>query len=260
VTALNQADPRRDLFTRWDVQQTAYIADRDRVYEVMLEVLTHLRPAEDLVVLDLACGPGAISSRLLNRLPKARSVAVDVDPVLLAIGEGALGDADGRLRWVRADLRDPDWPAALGADGADGTFDAVLSSTALHWLDPPVLAATYRRAFHLLRPEGILLNADYLPHPPGSRLRSVCDALALDRRNHAVARGAESWETWWEAVEAEPELADALALRATLWPEGARDWTGASHRFNEAALLDAGFAEAGVVWQDLQERIIVGLR
>jgi SAM-dependent methyltransferase len=260
VTTLDQTNPRLDLFSRWDVQQTAYIADRDRVYEVMFEVLTHLRPDEDLVVLDLACGPGAISSRLLDLLPKARSVAVDVDPVLLAIGEGAMGDMDGRLRWVRADLRDPDWTAALGDDGADGTFDAVLSSTALHWLDPAVLVATYRRAFQLLRPEGVLLNADYLPHPPGSRLRAACDAIALDRRNHALAGGAESWETWWEAVEAEPELADALARRAKLWPEGARDWTGASHRFNEAALLDAGFAEAGVVWQDLQERIIVGLR
>jgi SAM-dependent methyltransferase len=260
VTALDPTDPRPDLFARWDVQQTAYIADRDRVYEVMFEVLTHLRPDEDLVVLDLACGPGAISNRLLTLLPKARSVAVDVDPVLLAIGERAMGDVDGRLRWVRADLRDPDWPAALDADGVDGTFDAVLSSTALHWLDPADLVATYRRAFRLLRPDGVLLNADYLPHPPGSRLRAACDAIALDRRDHALAGGAESWETWWQAVEAEPELADALALRATLWPEGSRDWTGASHQFTEAALRDAGFAEVGVVWQDLQERIIVGLR
>ncbi|MFC5060480.1 class I SAM-dependent methyltransferase [Saccharothrix xinjiangensis] len=257
---LNQIEPRPDLLGRWDVQQTAYIADRDRVYEVMFEVLTHLRPAEDLVVLDLACGPGAISGRLLDRLPKARAVALDVDPVLLTIGEAALGDFDGRLRWVRADLRDPDWPTALDDDGADGAFDAVLSSTALHWLDPATLVATYRRAFRLLRPEGVLLNADHLPHPPGSRLREVCDALALDRRDRAVAGGAESWEAWWEAAEAQPELADAFAQRATLWPEGARDWAAASYRFTEAALLDAGFAEAGVVWQDLQERIVVGLR
>ena len=257
MTTLDPIDPRPDLYRRWDVQQTAYIADRDRVYEVLFEVLTHLRPAEDLVVLDLACGPGAISGRLLERLPSARAVAVDVDPVLLAIGEGALGDFDGRLRWVRADLRDPGWADGLGEDGS---FDAVLSSTALHWLEPSVLAATYRRAFRLLRPDGVLLNADYLPHDQGSRLRSACDALALRRRTEAFEGGAESWEQWWEAVRAEPGLADALALRETLWPEGSRDWTGASHRFTEAALLDAGFAEAGVVWQDLQERIIVGLR
>ncbi|MFY1632272.1 hypothetical protein ACN27F_03130 [Solwaraspora sp. WMMB335] len=88
----------------------------------------------------------------------------------------------------------------------------------------------------------------------------MCDDLALDRRNQAFATGAESWEVWWAAVTAEPMLADALALRPTLWPDGARDWTGSTHHFHESALLDAGFAEAGVVWQDLHERIVVGLR
>ncbi|TDV44225.1 class I SAM-dependent methyltransferase [Actinophytocola oryzae] len=259
MTAPNQTNPSPDLLARWDVQQTAYIQDRDRVYEVMFEVLTHLCPAEDLAALDLACGPGAISDRLLRRLPKARSVAVDVDPVLLAIGQAALGDVAGRLRWVRADLRDQDWTDALGADGADGTFDAVLSSTALHWLDPATLVATYRRAYRLLRPGGVLLNADYLPHPEGSRLRAACDAIALERRNGALAGGAESWETWWEAVAAEPALAGARAQRATLWPEGARDWTGATHHFHESALREAGFGETGVVWQDLQQRVVAAL-
>lgn len=251
--------PWTDLLTRWDVQQAVYIEQRDRVFDVMFEVLTHLRPADDLVVLDLACGPGAISSRLLDRLPAARSVAVDIDPVLMAIGEGAHGDMDGRLRWVRADLRDPDWTAALGPDGADGTFDAVLSSTALHWLDPAALVATYRRAFALLRPDGVLLNADYLPHPTGTRLRDACDALAAERQHRALAAGADSWDAWWQAVAAEPALAEALALRESLWPAGGRDWALATHHFHESALREAGFAEAGTVWQDLQKRIIAGL-
>ncbi|GAB3453640.1 class I SAM-dependent methyltransferase [Actinophytocola sediminis] len=249
-----------DLLARWDAQQTVYIRARDRLYDAMFEILAHLRPAEDLVVLDLACGPGAISGRLLSRLPRARSVAVDVDPVLLAIGQGALGDQEGRLSWVRADLRDPNWPAALGDDGAAGTFDAVLSSTALHWLDPAALVATYRRSYELLRPGGVLLNADYLPHPEGGRLRAACDEIARERRNHALAAGGESWEAWWAAVSAEPALAAALAERATLWPDGARDWSGATHRFQDSALREAGFAEAGMVWQDLQTGIIAGLR
>lgn len=253
----NLTAPWSDLLARWDVQQTVYIKARDRLYDAMFEVLSHLCPAGDPVVLDLACGPGAISSRLLQRLPGARSVAVDVDPVLLAIGEGALGDQDGRLRWVRADLRDPDWPAAVGANG---TFDAVLSSTALHWLDPATLVSTFRRSYELLRPGGVLLNADYLPHPDGTRLRAVCDEIALDRRNHALADGGESWEAWWEAVSAEPALAGALAERAKLWPEGSRDWSGATHRFQDSALREAGFGEVGVVWQDLQTGVIAGLR
>jgi trans-aconitate methyltransferase len=59
--------------------------------------------------LDLACGPGSIAQRLLVRFPAARAVAVDFDPVLMRLGQDALGDLDGRLRWVEADLRRPDW-------------------------------------------------------------------------------------------------------------------------------------------------------
>jgi SAM-dependent methyltransferase len=252
--------PWHDLLARWDVQQAVYIEQRERVYDVMFEVLGRLRPVEDPVVLDLACGPGSLSRRLLARVPGACCVAVDIDPVMLAIGEGALGDLGGRLRWVHADLRDPGWATALDADGAPGRFDAVLSSTATHWLDPASLAATYRRAWTLLRPDGVLLNADWIDHPAGSRLRAACDALALERERRAVAAGAEDADAWWAAAAAEPLLADALARRARLWGPDAREWQHASHAFHHAALRDAGFAEVGDVWQGLQVRILAALR
>jgi trans-aconitate methyltransferase len=65
------------------------------------------------MAIDLACGPGSLSQRLLQRFPQARVIAVDVDPVLLALGRGALGTVGGRLRWVDADLASPDWAQAL---------------------------------------------------------------------------------------------------------------------------------------------------
>jgi len=98
---------------RWDAQQAAYIEDRERRFDVMLSWVQIL-VGEEIVVLDLAAGPGAVSDRVLRRFPRARSVAVDIDPVLLALGDGAYGTRDGRLRWVRADLRHPDWVAAVG--------------------------------------------------------------------------------------------------------------------------------------------------
>lgn len=248
-----------DLLRRWDAQQTVYIEQRERVFDVMFDVLARICPRPDPVVLDLACGPGAISERFLRRFPEGRAVAVDIDPVLLAIGEGALGDQGGRLRWARADLRDPAWIDAVGAEPA--SFDAVLSSTALHWLSPPILTGVYRAAADLLRPDGLLINADHLPLPAGSRLRAACVEIDQSRQQAALGTGAEPWDQWWAAVEQErPELAGAFAERRKLWPEGSRDWAGPTLDFHRVSLTEVGFTEVGVVWQDLEERVLAAIR
>ena len=67
--------PWADLVRRWDAQQAGYIEARERMYDVLIDALVHLCPDPQVRVLDLACGPGAISGRLLARLPQARSVA-----------------------------------------------------------------------------------------------------------------------------------------------------------------------------------------
>ena len=249
--------PWADWLRRWDVQQGVYIEDRERGFEVMFSFLDALLPAE-ITVLDLAAGAGSISQRLLRRFPEARSVAVDVDPVLLTIGEGALGDMAGRLRWVRADLRNPGWVASLGQDG----FDAVLSATATHWLQPPELAAVYRDIAGLVRPGGILLNGDGLSYPRSqTRIRAAVDAVDRRRQERAMDEGAEAWAPWWDALRAEPALRGAFAERDRIFPPECRP-AGSSPTlaFHEAALLEAGFEEVATVWQDLHKRILLALR
>ena len=98
---------------RWDVQQTGYLPDREGRFAAMLDILgVLLAPA--FVALDLCAGPGSLSARLLTRFPQARRIAADKDPVLLAMGQAALGDGGGRLRWVDTDLLTPQWADRLG--------------------------------------------------------------------------------------------------------------------------------------------------
>jgi SAM-dependent methyltransferase len=87
---------------------------------------------------------------------------VDIDPVMLAIGRGALGTVDGRLRWIEADLASRDWLDAL----EETQVDAVLSSTALHWLEPEPLARLYHDLGRLLRLDGLFLNGDNMAFGP----------------------------------------------------------------------------------------------
>src|SRR5690606_34457847 len=105
-----------------------FMPDREARFTAMLDVVEVVcGPAPR--VLDLACGTGSITLRLLERFPKATSVALDLDPALLRIARGTF-DGDDRVRVVAADLDDPGWTERLGEE----PFDAVLTATALHWL------------------------------------------------------------------------------------------------------------------------------
>jgi SAM-dependent methyltransferase len=242
---------------RWDVQQSAYLPDREARFKAMLDALEILLP-EEFVALDLACGPGAISQRLLSRFAKARCVAVDLDPVLLTMGQAVLGDMGGRLRWVDADLMTPEWVGKLG----ESQLDAVLSTTALHWLAPEYLTRVYRDLGQLVRPGGVFLNGDNLkfgPHLPS--FQKVAETMKeRTRADSFERRGLEDWESWWKALQAEPFLKELFAERERRFGWKASGWHAPIFDLHVAALQDAGFREVGVIWQNMENRVLMAVR
>jgi SAM-dependent methyltransferase len=247
-----------DWLRRWDAQQEGYVPEREARFAAMFNALAVLLPAS-FVALDLACGPGSISQRLLTRFPEARSIAVDMDPVMLALGRGALGTAGGRLRWIEADLASPDWLEVLG----ETQVDAVLSSTALHWLPPQPLTRLYQELGHLLRPGGLFLNGDHMAFGPAlpTITRLSDEALKQQWSDAAFAtRGIETAEQWWDALSAEPGLEPLLAARARLFASKQRQKTPPDFDFHVAALRDAGFREVQTIWQMLSDRVLLAVR
>jgi SAM-dependent methyltransferase len=247
-----------DWLRRWDAQQEGYVPERETRFSAMLDVLDELLP-ESFVALDLGCGPGSISQRLLARFPAATAIAVDIDPVMLAIGRGALDTVGGRLRWVQADLESPDWPAAL-----DQTrFDTVLSSTALHWLWPEPLARLYRELARMLRPGGLLLNADHMAFGETLPTFARVSDRALDAQWSDTAfavRGIETAEQWWEALAGEAAFAPLLTERAACFAGKQRQQSPPGLEAHVAALRGAGFREVGTIWQLLADRILLAVR
>ena len=128
---------------RWDAQQETYLPEREERFEVLVDLL-EATAGPSPSVLDLACGPASLALRVLARLPEASVVGVDTDPVLLALARAAAPES---LEVVDADLRRPDWPDRIPA----GPYDAVLSTTALHWLEPDALRSVYAACARLLR-------------------------------------------------------------------------------------------------------------
>jgi len=178
-------------------------------------------------------------------------VGVDADPVLLAL---AGADAPPGLALVDADLRDPAWPDRLPA----GPYDAIVSTTALHWLTEPELGNLYRACWNLLRPGGVLADGDHLRSAGTPQLLEL--ALDLDERRAARKRTeAEDWGTWWTAVQAAPEFSSAVAERNRRTIEHPEN-SETSREVHERALRAAGFAEVGVLWQKGTDAVLAAIR
>lgn len=240
---------------RWDRQQETYLTDREERFQVVADVVEAAADRPDPLVVDLGCGPGSLAARVLDRLPGAEVVGVDTDPLLLGLAAAAYGHRLG-LRFVDADLRRPGWTDTLGLTRP---VDAVVSTTALHWLFEDELAATFRAVAGLLRPGGVFADGDhFFDGPAAPRLggfnRMVGEAVA---RRAGVASDDTAWRSWWEDVEADPHFAELVASRAAR-PLGHGD--NAVHYADHLRLLgDAGFAEAGTVWQHGADRVLVAV-
>ncbi|GAA1255613.1 class I SAM-dependent methyltransferase [Kitasatospora nipponensis] len=237
----------------WDAQQQWYLPDREERFRVMIDLVEAVAgPAPR--VLDLACGTGSISERLLARLPRAVSVGVDQDPVLLTIAEGHFR-TESRLTLVTADLCDPHWAAKLPA----GPFDAALTATALHWLGTEDLLRLYGDLAGLLRPGGIFMNADHSPQSDIPLLLAADRAHRQRAQQEQQAAGVLDWRQWWEAVGEDPRLAEALTARRALYDSHA---DGESHaaEWHRSELLRAGFSEAGVAWRSVTDALVAAIR
>ncbi len=241
---------------RWDEQQESFNPDRERRFGTMLDLL-EAGLGRRFTVLDLGSGPGSLSQRILHRFPAARAVAVDYDPVVRRIGEGALGTLGGRLTWVDAKLGQPGWSRSLPRP----RFDAAVSTTALHWLTPADLARLYGDLGRILRPGGMFLNGDYLPsgrrEPHLDRLERSVVKIRFPRKRAGAEWGA--WARWWDDARRVP------ALRAEFREHDRRS---ASHPKRTDLTLDyhvrrlraAGFRTVAVVWQDLANRVLYARR
>ncbi|MGW1885142.1 class I SAM-dependent methyltransferase [Streptomyces sp. NPDC001970] len=184
----------------WDRQQEWYMPDREERFRVMLDMVEAVAGPEPRV-LDLACGTGSITDRLLKRFPKAVGVGVDLDPALLAIAlhwlrTGPLatlyGQVAGLVRdggvFMNADhMRDDTTPRINAAERAHrhAGMDRAKAAGALDWADwwalaakDPVLAGPTARRFEI-----------YGEHADGDTPSLDWHAATLRAAGFAEARG-----------------------------------------------------------------------
>ncbi|POG48109.1 SAM-dependent methyltransferase [Streptomyces sp. ZL-24] len=237
----------------WDRQQEWYMPDREERFRVMLDMVEAVvGPAPR--VLDLACGTGSITDRLLQRFPDATSTGVDLDPALLAIARGTF-EGDDRVTFVTADLKDPEWTAGL----PHTSYDAALTATALHWLHSEPLAALYGQLGRLVRDGGVFMNADRTIDPDTPRINAAERAHRHAGMDRAKAAGALDWADWWALAAADPVLAGPTAERFAIYGEHA-DGDMPSAAWHARTLLASGFAEARTVWASPSDSLVLAVK
>jgi SAM-dependent methyltransferase len=240
---------------RWDAQQQGYLPDREDRFTALIDTVEEAAGRPDPLVLDLGCGPGSLALRLLHRMPAATVFAIDADPLLLTLGRTAWPDLAG-LQYVDADLRTPGWSAGVGLGRQP---DVAVSTTALHWLPQPALAALYAELAGLLRPGGLVLNGDHLREDDSAPTLARLGRALIERaeRRRADDGPTETWTDWWAAAAADPALSGLVAQRELRRVESAHHGSPAGRlSVHVDALRAAGFAEIGTLWQRGDNRLL----
>ena len=142
--------------SRWDRMQEGYLVARDERFAVIARLVRETQ-GEAPCILDLGCGTGSLMAVLLEAIPGAQVLGLDLDPTLLPLAEKRLSAFGSRGRVDLADLTRKSW-----LDLVTGPVNAAVSATALHWLSPDQLAVLYSQVAGLLSPGGIFLNADHV--------------------------------------------------------------------------------------------------
>jgi trans-aconitate 2-methyltransferase len=212
--------------TTWDpAQYLRFAGHRERPFDelvarVPLDAAAH--------VVDLGCGPGTATARLLDRWPAALVVGIDSSQDMIERAEARA--IPGRLAFELGDLRT--WSPAE-------PVDVIVSNAALQWV--PCHADLLADLFDALRPGGALAfqvpaNFDAPMHtelralagsgrwsiPPGPLLPAdaVLAPAEYLRRLLDLGAAADVWETTYQQVLTGPdavlEWARGTALRPVL--------------------------------------------
>lgn len=108
----------------------------------------------------------------------------------------------------------------------------------------------------------LVLNGDHFefaPHMPAFRKLAEATQERIDA-NATRQPAVEDWHTWWERLAREPGMSQLFAERERRFIDRSHTGEHILAELHEAALRDAGFREVGVIWQHMDNRVVLGVR
>ncbi len=172
---------------RWNQSQAA--ADYDaaapvihpQYVTVQEEVLAALPFAAEQAfrLVDIGGGSGRLVERVLEQFPQATAMVMDQSEPFLGVAQQRLARFGARASFVKQRLQD-DWTAAVGP------VDAVVSSSAIHHLEPAEKQQLFAKIFAALSSGGVFINGD--EHRPAGDAEYLALLGAVGAAHGIVAR------------------------------------------------------------------------
>ena len=135
--------------------ERAYTHFNEFQERIAKQVSKHCKGKKVYPILELGCGPGPTSKKLLMLNKKAILTAVDNEPLMIAQAEDYLQQYEDRVYLVQRDILEY-------LDNMPGSvFDAVASGWTLHNFDSSYREKVLRGIYRVLKPNGKFFSLVY---------------------------------------------------------------------------------------------------
>mgnify|MGYP002776990048 CR=1 FL=1 len=159
-------------------------------YDEMLNAIAHCIPTNAQRILELGCGTGELSLKILHRCPSAEIVALDYSPRMLQFAKHKIESAGYLNRWKGIEADFGDWTKEPDKINIGIGFDAVVSSLAIHHLTNEMKLNLFQRIRESLNRKGVFWNADPIL-PESDAIAAIYQAV---REEWAVFNGTNLTE------------------------------------------------------------------
>ncbi|PHS27921.1 MAG: hypothetical protein COA85_04560 [Robiginitomaculum sp.] len=227
----------RERIKKYDADMEVMHPNRGKMAEVALDFLAAFKEAPSQV-LDLGCGSGFVAERLLDRFANVQINCLDGAQNILDLAAMRLKSHADHLTYTCSDFR-----TLNTLPLKEKSFDAVMSSYALHHLSADEKVQVLRDCLDLLKPGGFFLNADLIKNPSPAfecciqdlRVKGILQRAAPDDDRFASKEGTQAYLTKMESAEGDQplDIEEDLAL-----------------------FRRAGFFPVSVLWLEYREAVI----
>ena len=211
-------------------------------YSMGLDMIVELLPHDwdaTFGFVELGCGTAEPTMRVLQRFQRATGTCIDTEPEMLELARRKLASHGDRAQVRQGDMMSCDIP----------TCDVIFSAKAIHHVSPTDLPGLLGRIVGALRPNGCLILYDGMLVGPqwGASIR----ALSARFRGRHIQTAIDAGQATQAEVHARREYKRNMkaAGKDTEYRHTADDIL--------SAMVDAGFAETGIMWRMLTDTILM---